>query len=398
MKQWIICWGVAMMFTSVPIRAQNSINTIIDAVKKEYAPDKRVAIWEVEATRTGKKITLTGKTNVPTAISAIHKKLSAQNIDFKDDITSLPDINLEGKTYGVVNVSVCNLRGEPKHRAELENQAIMGTPIRYYEVKDGWYRAQTPEDYISWLDYGAATHWTKAEYDAWMSAPKVVFIPDFGFAYAKADSEALKISDLVQGCILKKIKQEEIYTIIEFPDGRMGFVETKNVMDYNLWLQTRKPIAETILSTALQFVGRPYLWGGTSSKGIDCSGLTKCVFFWSGILLPRDASQQVQIGEDVLTNKTTWENLRAGDLLFFGKPATTEQPEKITHVAIYLNHGEIIHASGNGSVKVESLDPSRPLFNKACYDSFVRAKRMLDVAGTKGVKLLTQSEFYNSQN
>ncbi|KAA3635366.1 MAG: NlpC/P60 family protein, partial [Bacteroidetes bacterium] len=220
---------------------------------------------------------------------------------------------------------------------------------------------------------------------------KVVFLPQYGFDYGQENGSEIS-SDLLAGNILKYIGEtEKNLTKVAFPDGREALVESDAIMDYGGWLDSRNPLAENILADAHEFLGRPYLWGGTSGKGVDCSGYTKTVFFLNGIILPRDASQQVHVGTEVPTD-TTLTGLEPGDLLFFGRKATDKDKEKITHVAIYKGNGKIIHSSG--MVKVESLRRGDEDFNEYRLKSLVRAKRMLETPGENGVQLIRQSSVY----
>jgi cell wall-associated NlpC family hydrolase len=139
-------------------------------------------------------------------------------------------------------------------------------------------------------------------------------------------------------------------------------------------------------------MGIPYLWGGTSSKGFDCSGFTKTVYFLHGVIIPRDASQQALVGK--LVDETgDFSKLQPGDLLFFGEKATEQNPkERVVHVAIYIGNKRFIHA-GN-PIRVNSLDPSDELYDAHNATRYLRAKRIVGEVGTEGIDAIFENEFY----
>ncbi|MFK7983747.1 MAG: NlpC/P60 family protein [Saprospiraceae bacterium] len=368
--------------------------TISADIKNNYAPDKRVAMWNIAMSPSGKQILLKGQTNLPAAKADFIKQLTAKEITIIDSIEVLPNENLGAKTYGIVNVSVCNIRSKNGHSQELATQALLGTPIKVLQQKDNWFLIQTPDKYIAWLDHGGFVQVNEATYKEWISAPKVLYTSDFGFSYESPNLQAQKITDLVAGNILKSIGQEKGFIKVQYPDGRTAFVPEKTVVNYDTWLASRNPDATNILATAQEYLGRPYLWGGTSGKGMDCSGFTKTVFYLNGIQLARDASQQVHTGNLIETDETL-KNVVPGDLLFFGRKATTEKKERITHVGIYMGKGEFIHSSGDAGVKIESLIAGAPNFNKKRLATFVKAKRMVTSLGRNGVDLLAELPAYN---
>ncbi|MCB0554004.1 MAG: C40 family peptidase [Phaeodactylibacter sp.] len=394
MKRYIF-WALALMTLAACQPEKENIppalTELIEQLRQAHAPDKRVALFNVTVERSGQQWLVTGETNLPEALQELEEGLKATGIKTQQEVRLLPDTSLQGKIYGVVRLSASNIRSEPRHSAELATQAMLGAPLRVYKETDGWFLVQTPDGYLSWLDDGGFTPMTKAAFGQWQSAPKVVFLPDMGFAYAAPATSAPIVSDLLAGNILQLAEKKEGFAEVRFPDGRIAFIPDNQVMDYKAWLDSRQPDAGHILETAYTFMGRPYLWGGTSGKAVDCSGFTKTVFFLNGLQLPRDASQQVHVGQAVETD-TTLVNLQPADLLFFGRKATEELPEKITHVAIYLGDGKIIHSSG--AVKVESMRRGEPGFTEYRLLSFVRARRMLSGIGENGVIPVAAAPLY----
>lgn len=364
---------------------------LIEEVRQKYVPDKRVALFAVDTIFTKTPLVLRGETTLPEAKAELIEKLNAAGIAFTDSLAVLPSPALSGRHFGVVNVSVCNIRSNPKHSAELATQALLGAPLRVWKKEGGFYLVQTPDDYFGWVDAGGFARMDSMEFNAWMRSQRVICTQDFAFAYEQASDLAPKVTDLLAGNVLQKMGNESDFTIVRLPDGRMGFVKSSALMPLNDWLGSRRPYAENIIATAKEMMGRPYLWGGTSGKGMDCSGFTKMAFFLNGLQLPRDASQQVHTGEAVETDSTL-KNLQPGDLLFFGRKATPEQKEKITHVAIYLGDGKIIHASDR--VEVESMRRGDPTFAEHRLTSFVRSKRIIGSEGRNGVVKLENSTYF----
>lgn len=370
------CAGTQSTSTDVTAVAQSEqaavspAQTHIDAVRQQFAPDKRVALFDVQ--QNGQ--VLRGETNMPEAKADLLKRLQVANVSFVDSIQVLPEAALGGKHFAVVTISVANLRSAPKHSAELATQATMGTPLKVWKKNDGWYLVQTPDHYLAWVDYGGVALMDQTAFTNWQQGKKLIYTKTYGFAHATPNKNATTLSDMVYGDVMVlKNKTKDFYEV-SFPDGRTGYVAASEAMDYKEWVATRKPTEENLVASSKELLGLPYLWGGTSVKGMDCSGFTKTVFFMNGLVLPRDASQQIHIGELVNTDKG-WNDLRPGDLLFFGVPAKDGKPERVVHVGMWIGgNQEFIHSAGR--VRINSMNPSAENHDAFELGRFLRAKRI----------------------
>lgn len=342
----------------------------IEALRTEVAPDKRVAIWELNF----ENGVLSGKTDQIEGLDQLIQELEGMNVPFENQVVKLPHSDLEGKIRALVTISVANIRSQPKHSAELATQALMGTPLIVLEQEDSWYRVQTPDGYISWVDASGVQLMTETELESWYRSAKVVFTDFSGFVWTD-ESKTERVSDLVAGDILNLQEETSNTYLVKLPDGRSGIIEKSQAMPWEEWIASRETSPEKLISTAKEMMGAPYLWGGTSIKGIDCSGFTKTIFYLNGQIIPRDASQQVNEGSEVDVDKN-WENLEVGDLLFFGQKATDESKERVVHVGMWIGNNQFIHSRGR--VRISSFDPENPLFDEYELNRYLRTKRIIN--------------------
>lgn len=394
MKKYIVLVILALLqFSCIKNTGpMENIETVIEDIKGEFAPDGRVATFDVEHIAARGKIILRGETMFPEAKEKLFQELKKfDDQEFVDSIVILPEKELGEITYGIVNLSVGNMRSDPRHSAEMATQTLLGSPMRIYKQKGYWFRVQSPDKYLGWMGDEALYQTDKAGYDAWIAAPKVIVTSVYTFSYEAPNDNSQTVSDIVAGNILKYIGKQGSWFKVEYPDGRTAFISEKDADLFDKWLDSRELTAENLITTAKKLMGVPYMWGGTSPKTFDCSGFTKTVFFLNGVILPRDASQQVHTGILVDT-KNGFDNLQPGDLLFFGRKASEDSKERITHVALYMGDSEFIHASG--MVKINSLDKSRDNFSQYRFNTFVKAKRFVTSVGENGVLPISDSPLY----
>ena len=292
------------------------------------------------------------------------------------------------KRWAVVELSTAYLRNQPDYESALETQELMGTVVEILGEKGYWLDIMSPQPYRAWVTNKVVVEMTPEQLEEYKAAPKVMFTALYGHLYEKPSTAARTLGDLVGGDLMRVTgnKKGKAWTEVMLPSGRTGWVLSENLKKHEGFLSIAKGEGnagsvsdqkmESILTEALKLFGVPYIWGGMCSRGVDCSGMVRISYIMNGVLLPRNASQQVHCGDVVPMEIDTkyWEenernceaftqemkervkNLKRGDLVFFGFPATDQKPQRITHVGIYIGDNHIIHASH--LVRINSLIPT----------------------------------------
>lgn len=263
--------------------------------------------------------------------------------------------------WGVVDFSANYMRSEADFDSCLETQALMGTVVEITGSESYWLqiKASAPE-YTAWAHQMGVFQMSEEELQAYIEAPKYICTTEYTFLYDRPSSMAAHVCDLVMGDLVckipetngKKVLGDVGFYKVQTPSGRTGYVKALEFADFSTWASKTEATGKSVIKTAEKFIGVPYFWGGNTIKGVDCSGLAWSSYFMNGIILPRNCSQMVKCGAEVPLFC-----LEQGDLLFFGRKADGENPEKITHVAIYLGEAMMMHASG--MVRKNSIDPSK---------------------------------------
>ena len=393
MKLFSIKTGCLLLLlcSAMIVTAQSSyyktLSLELQSLQKQLVPDKRVAILEIELKDTLQSIiVVSGKTDLPDAKAKIIQFLTDKKVSFTDSIRLMPDAVLGDKTWALAKLSVSNIRALPKDASELVSQVLMGTPLKVLDYLDKWYLIQTPEYYIGWMDTGGLQTFTLKELKRWKGSDRYLFNRISGYASDTPNKKGDGVTDLVLGDLFEAEPSKKGFLKIKTPDGRNGFVRKTNCISFDEW-SNLQPAVQPILSVARQMMGSPYLWGGASSKAIDCSGFVKLVYYSQGIILARDASQQARYGKPV--DFSDRNNLQPGDLLFFGSSA-----ERITHEGIFLGDGNFIHSSG--MVRINSIDPKDPKYVKS--RKTVAARRIISSINSEGIVSVKDHPWYSLQH
>jgi cell wall-associated NlpC family hydrolase len=364
-------------------------------VQQKYAPDKRSVFFNASI----KSDSLIIESTSEAALQAYAQ--SAKTLKGLKVIQNLlPDKSLGMQTYGVATLSVTNNRSNPRNSAEMVTQMVLGTPVRVLKKEGPFYLVRSPDGYLSYTDRQAIALMDLEHFKRWQTAEKVIFTADAGHAYSESSVKSSRVSDLVAGNILEvKTKQDRFYQVV-FPDDRVGYVEKGQLQPYKKWAGKPDPKANDILTTAKTMIGVPYLWGGTSVKGVDCSGFTKTSYFLNGIIIPRDASQQALAGtavdimdNDKLSPEKCMKNLEPGDLLFFSASKRRGiTGGRITHTAIYMGRGEFIQSAG--MVMISSLLPEAANYDRSQVPTIVSARRFLTNIGKPEITRIGKHQWY----
>lgn len=380
-KSVIISCTLAM--SCLMAAAMNPVEALAD-LKQRIAPDKRTAVWDVTASQNNGKWTLTGTVGTKAQKQAILAAMLKNGYSgYTDKITVLEDGIPAARKWAQVKLSIATLRTEPKHSAEMATQGIMGAPVKVLEKSGEWYRVQMADDYIAYVPESSLAFKNETQMKSWRKAKRYIVTSYDSRLVTEAHGDET-VSDLVLGNILEFKAEQGQWIKLATPDGRVGWVDVADVAELSKWSQQDFSAAQ-IEKTARRMMGSSYLWGGTSTKVTDCSGLTKVAYLSNGIILQRDASQQALTGK-IMKKGTDWRQYETGDLLFFGN----EKTGRVTHVGIYLRDGKYIHCSGQ--VKINSLIPTASDY--PYLYSPLSASRIKGMVGTKGITALRSHPWY----
>jgi cell wall-associated NlpC family hydrolase len=273
----------------------------------------------------------------------------------------------------------------------MSTQALLGMPLKVLRY-NGWFEVRMPDDYTGWVHRMSVTPMSKVQYNVWNRAEKVVVTALYGMVYSRANEQSATVSDVVAGNRLRLLADEGGLYHVAYPDGRQGYISKKVAQKEKEWRASLRQDAASILATARSLMGFPYLWAGTSTKGMDCSGFVRTVLFMHDIIIPRDASQQARVGKR-LEIAPDFGNLRPGDLVFFGRPATEGKKESVSHVGFYLGGRRFIHSLGD--VHIGSFDPADEDYDDFNTRRLLFAVRFLPyINKEKGMNTTVQNSYY----
>jgi cell wall-associated NlpC family hydrolase len=246
--------------------------------------------------------------------------------------------------------------------------------VRILDEYGAWSLIRGERDgYIGWTRSAALYVCDRKAVRAYQKSANVLVQAGLARSFDRASAGAPQVGALPFGVALPMIEAKRGWAAIRLPDDRVWWVKGTDLLPLT---DRPKPNAAGIaftLDRIKPFVGIPYMWGGRSPYGYDCSGLAQTFWAFMGVQIPRDADQQFRAGKIIKGTP------RPGDLLFFGGDDSNlveARHARITHVVISLGGDEMIHANGGSwNIATNSLNPASPIYRADLRESLVGVRR-----------------------
>jgi gamma-D-glutamyl-L-lysine dipeptidyl-peptidase len=362
-------------------RRGDNINDALYRLKQDRYRDERVTVFQPFAEiqfplETPPRATLTGTVLTPEQCEVASKQITQENLAL---INNELRVLSADAAWALVNRPVNDLRREPGNQAECVSQALLGEAVQILETCGEWARVRIEKDgYLGWMHRSAleitsisALRDYQASFNARVQAELLPAQPYFqGTPGQAVPMDYIGKLPFGVSVVVEEWKQDS--AIIRLPNKMKWLVPSNGLLAYAASPQPDDTGITYTLHLIRRFVGVPYLWGGRTPFGFDCSGFAQTFLNFLGLRVPRDADQQFQAGAPVDGVPLP------GDLLFFGEAenARGQRYANISHVAISLGGTEFIHANGAAwGVSYNSLEPASPRFRAWLRDHLAGIRR-----------------------
>jgi hypothetical protein len=303
----------------------------LDDVRRKWVPDRRLGAFDIAAT--GGK--LTGRTTSREALEGLRRLGVASGLPV--EVALLPDASVDDGGVAVVTAAVAPLLDQPVVNAPRVSEALHGEPLALLERRGDWLHVRAADGYLAWTHAGFVRVGTADWLEDWLSRATARSLG------CELEHQGTRLRLTIGGRLV--LRRDGL---VETADGRLARVFSGMVRpQLELHAEARlMAVSELVLRW---FGGAPYLWGGRTEWGVDCSGLVQAVYAARGVALPRDSDQQATSGEPVELSGSG-AGYAVGDLLFFA------ERERISHVALWAGAGRIVHSTlSRGGVVSEEL-------------------------------------------
>ncbi len=346
--------------------AVDETTALVEAVREEFAPDPRTAVFDVTLEVDGDAVALVGATSEAAAADALHLRIAELSgwREVRDLVQRLPEAGHDEMVHALVTSAVAPMLSGPAVRETQISQTVLGNRLVVLRRAGRWLQCRSYDGYIGWIHAGYLALRGEQDARAWETGSTGEPWISLGGELMGHDGE--RIIFLPWGARVHR----EADGLARLPDGRLG-EPRGDLVPAALRPVSFPTVGEAMCETATRWLGAPYLWGGVTLGGVDCSGFVQAVHRLHGVTLPRDSDQQSRTGTPVDPGDD-YSALRAGDLLFFAEDAGG----RVTHVTMSTGGSRIIHSSlGNGGVARNDM-MGRRNYERELRRIFVGARRM----------------------
>ncbi|PKO18815.1 hypothetical protein CVU37_05430 [candidate division BRC1 bacterium HGW-BRC1-1] len=343
-----------------PAETAAEVQKMLEVYQRFVITEPVFFLLDAQVDKTDEGWVLSGKSSHPFLTSATKELMLSVGCDpVVNRMETLPSARLGEKRFGIVRVPMAMTWASARQGDSVQSQLLLGEPLWLLDESDDGFAllVQGGEGYIGWVRADQVTRVAGPEFDRWLNAQKTS-VPRDGWAGNLRIPAGARLPLMVDGANLR------------LPPGALPDIDALAVDQAKSLVGTGR-LGKMAAFVAAEFLTTPYVYGGRSRLGLDCSGITSAAWSAAGVTLPRDARQQVLCGQLVAT---PWHqpDLRAGDVLFFMDPSG-----KVFHAGISIGGKRFLHSSPP-EVQLSSLDPADPLYTALWHKHFAMARRMAE--------------------